>query len=92
MENKHEMTAEWWLLNCEKKHKEYHNNCPYCDVDAMLAAVRALVEVSKKFNETGWTQRGWEDLLQKQNEAIAAVERLTGSENKEPPPKPQPQT
>lgn len=34
-----------------------------------------LVEAAERFEQVGWTQRGWEDCLQKLSIAIAAVER-----------------
>ena len=60
------------------------------DIDSMLTDVRALVETAKEVrisvDEETFT------LSNRFFKAIAAVERLTGAENKEPPPKPQPKT
>jgi hypothetical protein len=56
---------------------------PAAEVDGYRRKVAALVEAAKKFEEVGWTQRGWEDCLQQLKAAIAAVEEyLAGLKKK----------
>lgn len=41
--------------------------------DALRERLARLVEAAERFEQVGWTQRGWEDCLQKLSIAIAAA-------------------
>lgn len=43
--------------------------CPFCGTPS-AADVERLVEAARMFEEVGWTQRGWEDCLQKLKAAL----------------------
>jgi hypothetical protein len=70
--SKESLIGLYFKGNGERTGGEYYY--PAAEVDTYRRKVAALVEAAQKFEEVGWTQRGWEDCLQRLKAAIAAVE------------------